>query len=416
MSEERSIRNVTVPNRMRPITSRETIPPPPPRGPSKHRSHVWLWAVALVALVAIGVGAAVSMRKTTVTVVPRAQSISFDQTYAFTAYPETNAASDTLPYLVQTFDFEDSELVPSTGGTPQVDHPASGSVTVTNAFSASPVKLIKNTRFETADHLIFRTPADVTVPGKKGSTPGTVTITIVADAPGSRYNIDPQARFTIPGLKSNPQMFGSVYASSQTAMTGGSAASESGIDPAALAKAITTIRSRLQAKASESIAALASTSVAFPELAQITYSDEPSVPNGANIQVKEAIHVELPVFDSNVFAQSVAKAASIDTQESRVYLASLSGVTAAPGMASSTLGSTPITFTLSGKSQVVWQIDTQALAQALLKKDRDAFQTIVNGFPGIQESQAQIQPFWSRTFPAQSKDIDIIVVPPKQAS
>ena len=306
-----------------------------------------------------------SLRKTTITIVPRTQPISFDQSYSFTAYPAALSASDTLPYLVQTMDFDDSQLVPATGGAPQVDHPASGSITVINNFSATPVKLVKNTRFETPDHLIFRIPGDVTVPGKKGDTPGQVSVTAVADAPGSQYNIDPVSRFTIPGLKSNPQMFGNVFAKSDVAMTGGTAANESGMSPADMQKAISAIRERLQAKADSAIAALASSTVAFPSLAQVTFADEQPVTEGNNIRIKESAHVEVPVFDINDFATNVAKAASVDTQGSDAVLGSLRDVTASPGIASSTLGVTPITFTLSGKTQLVWQVNTAAIAQAL---------------------------------------------------
>ena len=89
---------------------------------------------------------------------------------------------------------------------------ASGSITVYNNYSTASVKLIKNTRFQTPAGLIFRVPADVVIPGKQGSTPGQVTVTVFADQVGQQYNIGPTPRLTVPGLQSNAAMYAQIYA------------------------------------------------------------------------------------------------------------------------------------------------------------------------------------------------------------
>jgi hypothetical protein len=70
-----------------------------------------------------------------------------------------------------------------------------------------------------------------------------------------------------------------------------------------------------------------------------------------------------------------------------------------------------IDFNLTGKATLVWNIDTEALKNALANRHESAFQTIISGFPGIQGAHARIQPFWKSSFPDTSKIIINIVEP-----
>ena len=85
---------------------------------------------------------------------------------------------------------------------------ANGKVVIYNAYSATPQRLIKNTRLESADRKIFRINDSVVVPGvttvKGEVVPGSVEVTVFADAPGKEYNIG-TTNFTIPGFKGDPR-------------------------------------------------------------------------------------------------------------------------------------------------------------------------------------------------------------------
>ena len=108
-----------------------------------------------------------------------------------------------LTYQAVTLKEEGSSTVKATGEE-AVSKKASGTVVIYNNYNSSSQRLIKNTRFETPEGLIFRVSDSVTVPGKKGSTPGSVEATIVADEPGDKYNVGLKD-FTIPGFKGDPR-------------------------------------------------------------------------------------------------------------------------------------------------------------------------------------------------------------------
>lgn len=85
---------------------------------------------------------------------------------------------------------------------------ARGTIRIYNDFSSDSQPLVATTRFETSDGKIFRLVQGVVVPGVKEKDGkrerGMIEATIVADQPGSAYNIAP-TNFTIPGFKGGPK-------------------------------------------------------------------------------------------------------------------------------------------------------------------------------------------------------------------
>lgn len=111
----------------------------------------------------------------------------------------------------------------STGKGASSGKKASGSLTIYNEFSEESQQLISSTRFESEDGKIFRIAKTVVVPGmvKVGTElkPGAIEVEVVADEPGSEYNIQ-ASNFKIPGFKDSPK-YEKFYAKSTQAMTGG---------------------------------------------------------------------------------------------------------------------------------------------------------------------------------------------------
>lgn len=403
---EKSIRNIQVPIRpRRTFETRETSPQPKKR----RFGRFSLWGGVGIALLVLAALVAVALRPTTVTVTPRAHMIFFDESARFHAYPLTASATGTLTFSVETLTYEDSQVVKASG-VERVEEKASGNITVYNEYSASPVKLLKNTRFESPDGLMFRIPAEVSVPGKRGTTPGEITVTVFADAAGEKYNIVPVSHFTLPGLKGG-DMFSKVYARSSSAMSGGFSGERPAAEKSALEAAISEIRGRLGEKARAEIAAREG-SFAFLELARLSYEGVPPIKEGeSNVRIGERLRIELPVFQADPFAKEVAEAVSAEAEIGEVILKKGEGFSAkivGPLFAPES----PFSFSLSGTAQLVWRVDQQQLRDALAGRDESAFQTIVQGFTGIEEAHARIEPFWSSSFPEDADDIKVKIKEP----
>lgn len=412
---ERGIRNINIAPRP-PRMNNE--PPPamrPPRAlpPPRRRGRFLLWILTIVSvLVVAGLALLFFFSKTTVTVVPQSQAVVFDNTTPFTAFPAQGAASGTIAFTVQSTDIADSAVVQGSG-TEHAESKASGSITVVNDYSTSPVRLVKNTRFQTAAGLIFRVPADVSIPGKQGTAPGKVSVTVVADSAGDQYNIGPTDRFTLPGLQSTPAMYTGVYAYSSASTTGGFSGERTAVTPGDRQSAVANLRSGLASKAS-AYAATLNSGTAMPLSPQVTYTDLPdTAATNGGVQINESARVDVPLVPSDAFASSVGQTVAAGATQGSVKLV--------PGpdfaihyQSTSTpdLTTNPLSFTIAGKGTLVWVVDTNALAQALAGRDGAAFEAIVANFPGVQSAHARIEPFWNSSFPKDPSAIQISVQDP----
>lgn len=414
--EARSIRNITVSSRAarRPLGPERDLggPAMPPR---RKGPRVWMWAIAIVLVTVLALIFLVAMRPSSITVVPRSQVVVFDSSMQFSAYPE-GSATGTLSYAVERIDVDDSKVV-TAQGSEETREKAKGKITIYNNYSADPVRLIATTRFETPDGLIFRIAEDVSVPGKKGTIPGELTVSVEADQPGDSYNVGPVQKFTLPGLKGNAAMYADVYARSVAPIVGGFIGQRPVVSEADINAGRAEIRTRLEQKIREAVASKTTAdTIALADLVQITYESLPTLPEGDTAaRIRERATAEIPVFRAGEFAQAVARGVSADAEQGSIFLKNPEALSAMLVIDEEepTLGSSPIVFTLSGTGQIVWNIDTETLLQALAGRNKDAFEAIVASFPGIDEARARIQPFWKNSFPEDPAEIEVRVNEPK---
>ncbi len=416
---EKSIRNISVSPRRSAMTQRMVPPearmrqetPLPRKSFFKSRTVIWGF-VTLLILACIGVALAfIFGGKTTITVTPRVHQVTFDASTQFTAYPAGDSTASGIVYTTQNFDLEESKTVPA-NGVEKAEDRASGTITVFNAYSDKPTRLIKNTRFESPTGLVFRIPASIEVPGKSGSTPGQITVTVFADQAGAQYNIGPADKFTVPGLKSTADMYNGVYARSSAAFTGGYVGEKPAVLPAALESARAELRSMLQSKVQESISGVQG--FAFAALAKIEYESAPTIADPAGgAKITEKARVTLPVFPSDQFAQAIAQAVSADAVDSKVTLRPQGQLTAQVSGTLAEIGTAPIVFGLTGSALVVWDVDMDAVKMSLAGKEQSAFKPIIANFLGIKDAQAR-PPFWTSTFPSVDK-IEVMIVDPTNA-
>ena len=427
MAPERSIRNIQS-ARIRPIrggasngaSMSRTAPARPPNmndyEPSRQKRGRWgMWIAALVAcIVLIGAGALVFFPSTTISVSPHTQVVPLDAATPFIAYPAASAASGSISYTVVSQSYDDSAVV-AASGVEEAQEKATGTITVYNEYSDSPVRLIKNTRFQSPDGHVFRIPASVDVPGRKGGTPGTIQVTVFADQTGESYNIAPVDRFTLPGLKSTADMYAKVYAKSTTKFEGGFSGERPAVPPATLEAARSEMRARLNEKTKELAQTVPQGLLAFPGLANVTFETLPPTSEpGGGVRIHERATIVLPVFTEALFAQAIAQAVSASAEGQSISLRFAGNVSA---QASSTLaqqemGEKPLGFSLSGSGQLVWNVDAQALAEALSGREESAFETIIQGFPAVEEARARITPFWKHAFPLDPSKIKVTIEEP----
>lgn len=192
-----------------------------PHAGLKSRTATIVIAALLLALAA---GAAFVPPRATLLIHPKREPIEFEmEIQARLNAADLSSAKNLIPAERLHVDVEEAREFPATAER-ELNERARGTLTIFNAFSAQPQRLVATTRFlDSQRNKIFRIAKDVTVPGAKivegNVNPGSITAEVMADQAGEESNI-PSSRFSIPGFKGTPKEK-SFYAVSESPMRGG---------------------------------------------------------------------------------------------------------------------------------------------------------------------------------------------------
>ena len=389
-------------------------PPPPPRPLSDRPLYPrgrrpFPWGIAIIALlIIVASGAALyafADAKVTVTPTSKTTSVAADFTATFN--------SGDLPYEIITVDKTVSANVPAES-TETVNDPAQGDITIYNA-QEDPQTLIKNTRFESPDGLIFRIQNSVTIPGGSMSSPGSIKATVYADTGGEQYNIGPTS-FTVPGLKGSAS-YDKVTAKSTEAFTGGFSGTRASVSDATRDAQNQKSEPALEKSLNDAVQAqLKPGYVVVPGSVFITSApttDTVGKDNTVNVNLKgTAVAVALP---NAALAKSIAYSALGSYQGEPVQLKDVSTLKLTPkdeGTPTAEQGS--FAFTLSGTATIIYDIDTNKIAGAVAGKNRTAAYSIIQGFPEVSRAILTVRPFWTSTFPNDPSKIQVATTSPSE--
>lgn len=217
------LQNFFSPSGKPPLMSRSdmsvTRKQPSPSLSTGSKAHWFFYILGGVSLVSIiGVFFFLFLPQAEIHIVPRYDEQNVDR--SFDGRSDVPAGgSDSIPVRLIEKEQEIDFPVQATGKTDATNQKARGSVIISNSYSTDPQPLIATTRFVDPDGKVFRLVDSITVPGMAGAQPGIVEAAVIADQPGSEYDIQPTT-FTIPGFKDS-QKYGKFSAKSVKTMIGG---------------------------------------------------------------------------------------------------------------------------------------------------------------------------------------------------
>jgi len=316
----------------------------------------------------------------------------------------SNTAADAIPFQVMTLSDEQYVGLAPTGEK-EVKAKASGTITISNAYSAQGQTLIKNTRFLTPDGKIYRIDKQIVVPGMSGQTPGTLDVTVYADAPGSSYNVQ-SSTFTVPGFKGTPR-YAKFTAKTKTPIAGGS----EGIQKVVSENDIKQTRANLTELLRKKLLAEAEAehprgTVLFADAVFYTFTDSTE---NSNVSGQDVVKFTLKgtlravLFDSSALGRKIVSMASATSvgpgdQIEVQNVKELKFAWVNPGSSVPEVDGT-VKFLLTGNAHAVWVLETEELRTGLLGVKTSEYQGAVTQFTGIKKASVQIRPFWKTAFP-----------------
>lgn len=396
----------------KPLTSDEPAgpsmpPPPPPSGDRPMRDYgsrkrfPFSTAVIVLLIVLATIGAMYYFSGASVEVTPMTNRVAVEGEFTATA------GSGDLPFEIVTVEKTAGTPVPAES-TETANDPASGKVVISNA-QATPQTLIKNTRFESPQGLIYRVQDSVTVPAGSPTSPGTLEVTVYADAGGDTYNIG-ATTFTVPGLRGSAA-YDLVTAKSAAGMTGGFSGERASVSTATREAQDTKNRAALETSLREGMAeAIPEGYVLVPGGAFTAYTPAPDTAGRDNqVTVTTRGTMTAVVMPQAALAKAIAYKVVGSYAGQPISLPDPAGLTLTPKTEGAPIGTDTFAFSMAGNTTLVWDIDPLRIAGAVAGKSRDAAESILTSYPEVASATLVLRPFWSNSFPDDPSNIEVSV-------
>ncbi len=379
-------------------------------GGKRSRKGLLMGILAVTSVLIVGVGVAALTGGATVTV-----HLKFrEPTINSIVESKQQAADGELAFEVMTLEAEGEREVTATGQE-DVEEQATGRITIYKTTAGSE-RLIKNTRFEGPDGLIFRVTESVEVPGATtdaggNTSPGSTSAEVFADQPGSQYNLPAGTKFTVPGFKENDltELYNSIYAENQSSFSGGHVGPRFIIDESELTAATDSLRAELtEALRGRVTNERPAGFVLFDSGVTFSYQAMPSEDLGnGRVKIKEKTILHAPMFKNEDLAAYIARATVPGYEGESIRLEDPSALTFEYATPYDPAVPEAISFKLLGKPRLVWTYDAEKLKTDLAGGNQTSLNTVLGGYPAIEKATAKIRPFWRRAFPDNPAEIVI---------
>ncbi len=408
----KTIEPVLVEEAVAPVAPRRPLPRPP--RPALPIQKYLLGGTVLATILIVGGAATIFLGGAEVTVTPKIYDTAVQAAFA----AELKPGAGELGYELLTLDEEGQTQVRATGQE-EASERAEGTITIYNAYSTSPQRLIKNTRFEAASGKIYRISDSVDIPGYTKNdagekVPGQITAEVFADAAGEGYNLS-AGRFSVPGLKGSEQ-YDLVYAEATApGIQGGFEGMRFIVDEEELAAAREKLHGELREKLMGRVKNERPNGfILYEPAVTFSYESLPSEDAGNETAlIKERARLRVPLFNEATFAAYLAKNTVSGYGGEPVRLADPQALTFAYAGEPGDLGSKEsINFSLKGSARIIWNFDEMSLKRALVGLDEEALPSVLSSYPAIDRAEAVIRPLWKSSFPEEEDEIKVTEVIP----
>lgn len=370
--------------------------------------------VILFLLILAGFSLSTVLAKSTIVVTPKQAKVDLSDFSTSSPFSIPLIKEASLDEEVVPFALIEKELVEETSVKPteerSVSERARGQITVYNNFDQNPQILVATTRFETSDGKIYRIPDQITVPGKRGETPGSIDVTVIADEPGEEYNKG-MVDFTIPGFKGSPRFEG-FYAKSKTAMTGGFVGNIRTISNTERGRIISELESKLnQRRSTELNIDTPEGYVVLPEgiitsFKNSTPADDIKKDDGS-ISIKHTMLISAIIVKESDLAKYIANKSIPDYQNEDLYIANLTDLDITIKNRDSLDLNNRIEIEVIGSPNLVWKVDKDKLKQDLIGLTKNNYNEAISKHPSILRASVKMRPPWLWSIPSNPNKVII---------
>lgn len=346
----------------------------------------------------------------TITIVPKYKDVeTIKQAFLFSK----EGVNDTgIPFIVASTSLSRTKTL-TLSESKKVESKASGKITIYNNYDGSPQKLIKNTRFESTKGKIYRISQSVEVPGKKGSTPGSIDVTVYADSNGADYNMT-TGDFTIPGFKGTARET-TFYAKTKTPITGGASGNMSLASLSDLNAAKDSLAIELDKAIKEESKKIKKEGyIPMYSAEEITYEDnENEILSGTTGTYKVTAIAYVMLANASKLAQSFAKNSG-DYDNAPVRLAYEDTLTYTRKETDHITEGDTLSIFVEGNPRIIWESNIDSIKALVKGNGRDEFKPLMKTIDSIESAEINFSPMWLSHFPSDVSKLNVIESLPKR--
>lgn len=373
-----------------------------------------IWLLAIICLAALFFGVSMLFSSATIQVTPRTQELVFNNE-VYTAKLDS-VATNSLSFEVLKVNKEASETVPA-GAEKQVSQKATGKIVIYNNYSASPQRLINNTRFESAGGKIYRLNSSVVVPGTKTVSgkvvPGSIEATVIADEAGEAYNLkitDLLGDFKIPGFKGSPR-YEAFYGRLKEDIVGGLIGKQKVVDATLRQSTEEALKVDLKEQLLKELYAIKPENyLVFVNGYNFDYQIKPDTDAGNDVKITVAGNLNAVVFNNLKLSKYLAlkKIENFDELPTELIPTEDLMVTFTASDQNALWRNTTIDLKFNGRANIKWLYDEEALRNDLAgKKESELKTALVKYQNSVSAIQVVFRPVWTRYFPDNSEKIKV---------
>lgn len=282
----------------------------------------------------------------------------------------------------------------------QVEKQASGRIKITNIHKETPQELVKNTRFQSPEGLIYRIKDSIVIPGytMNGTTiiPGTLEVEVFADSAGEDYNIS-NTKFTIPGFEGKEQ-YEKITAQTATDITGGYIGMRKVVSDEAREQAQKELEAELKNQI-EKIETESTEYVIVPDIKTLSYGEIQDKVEGNTVVLSLTASVDAYSFVKkdlfNFIGQNTISGASTTDQ-----------FTLTTDKLSFAINENLISIT--GASVITWVVDVEKIKTEFAGKTKTEGNELIDSYTFIEKANVKISPIFKTKFPTNTEKIDVV--------
>jgi hypothetical protein len=393
----------------------DTDPHTPYRGMRSRRDPTslgtWAFIGTIIVLVASVLLLTFVFNSATITVTPKYKDTEpISKSYVFSM---TQAATGTVAYELATTTLSKTKTL-ALSQTKKIQAKATGRIIVYNNFDSNPQKLIKNTRFESTAGKIYRISESTVIPGMKGTTPGSVEVTVYADSYGVDYNT-PATDFTLPGFKDTPR-YKLFYARGNGAISGGSSGDVALVSQPDLDAAKDELMLELTKEIKQSLQKVTKPgTLPLYNAVQVTFSDnQAAVMSGQTSTYKVAATGYLALVNVASLAHALATDNLLDYTGAPTKLSYTDQLSFTLKSDATIYSDNTLDILVEGKPRIVFVTDMDDVKTRFAGKNRSEAPGITQKIASISQIEMSFFPLWLSTIPVDKDHISIVESEPKR--